>query len=511
MRRAWEKARRAGTCAWLVAMLSGSPTAKANEGKPLPLPRGIAEAASTDPLPVETSLFRELKVEPRRGTLAGGRFQLQSPVAADPLGALIGLQRAGRPEDANLKAGPFYLWLRSISASVFYTDNAESSATEQRSETTSALRLGATAYLQIAERLRFAAAGSLVYLPQTTSLGLSGFGINDPLNDFLQGPLFRSQLVFSGPSRLSSWDLQWYNDLSASTLPFLISRDRFGLDEERSARGSFRDPQVESTVLVLNNRTGVSAEKAILPAVNLTIGVSRSYFWYDGDFSRSLPRRSTAAFVSIASQRENARVRPFSYYRADRYGAGGWTHRSGAGADSILSDYLLLSSEVSRFWSDESDRRGWLWQTRLRHQPTSLASQEIGYARSLTDPLRDLERTWFYRLDLRVNSFLRARVGAEKSDFEATIRPISKGRQISYVASLQADVIAQGALGLTGRNDRTRYEQPAGQSRDSYSLSIWARHRTLRADLNFNRVMRDSDRPSGYREDRILLTLTKDL
>ena len=96
-----------------------------------------------------------------------GYGQGQFRVAA-PLGPTSGLPLfgfAGKPENAEIKLGNFYLGIFSLSASVLWSDNINLAEVGKQSEEIAVVRLQAGIIYQLNEAMRLSAAGTLVWLP----------------------------------------------------------------------------------------------------------------------------------------------------------------------------------------------------------------------------------------------------------------------------------------------------------------------------------------------------------
>ena len=75
------------------------------------------------------------------------------------------LHRGFEPQDADLKAGPIFFKLDALSAGLLFSDNANLTETDRESGVIAILRMSGTLIVQFSEDIRFAASGSLVYLP----------------------------------------------------------------------------------------------------------------------------------------------------------------------------------------------------------------------------------------------------------------------------------------------------------------------------------------------------------
>ena len=130
-----------------------------------------------------------------------GYGQGQFRVAA-PLGPTSGLPLfgfAGKPENAEIKLGNFYLGIFSLSASVLWSDNINLAEVGKQSEEIAVVRLQAGIIYQLNEAMRLSAAGTLVWLPFKPDIGFT-----DPLADysFSLAPIFQTQFTYDIPFKI---------------------------------------------------------------------------------------------------------------------------------------------------------------------------------------------------------------------------------------------------------------------------------------------------------------------
>ena len=123
-----------------------------------------------------------------------GSLQISAPLGPTTGFSVFGF--AGKPEDAELKLGNFYLDIFSLSGSVLWSDNINLVEVGKQSEEIAVVRLRAAMMYQINDAMRLTAAGTAVWLPFKSEVGFT-----DPLADytFSLAPLFQTQFNYDIP------------------------------------------------------------------------------------------------------------------------------------------------------------------------------------------------------------------------------------------------------------------------------------------------------------------------
>lgn len=456
--------------------------------------------------------FRDALLPPLPATLPGGGLVLESPVLEDP-GGLVGIRRA-TPENATLKAGRFYFKLGSISGSLLHSDNVNSQATHPEPGTIAAVRLSSIVLYQFTDDLQFAVGGSLLYLPIEGRAGVSGFGIRDPLYSFTAQPIFRSQ--FSYELRLADWNLRMVDEFRiVSSIPAELG---FGFEYDGQSRAGqyvfhdeFAPNDTRNPFILKENIIGGTASRLLPTETRFTLGVSRAHFWYDGESPYTLPRRNDTVYLSLESELERLRFKPFALYRINLYDLSQYSHQQvRAGFRGPLTENISVTADGGYYSAAGHGRQGELWGSGLHHTPGPSTEQSFRFGRYVAEPFGEVEEKLDYAIRHDLSSVVTLKLSGHLSRFVLQDQRGTRGTQRGLDLEGYAAVMPEGGIRLGGGWVRESYDNLTIGGRTSWFARAAIRYRSLEARATFRFMDRHSDQPNlEYREKLVTLTLEK--
>jgi len=362
-----------------------------------------------------------------------GYGQGQFRVAA-PLGPTSGLPLfgfAGKPEDAEIKLGNFYLDIFSLSGSVLWSDNINLVEVGKESEEIAVVRLQAAVMYQVNEAMRLSAAGTLVWLPFKPDIGFT-----DPLADysFSLAPIFQTQFTYDIP--FNKVDVQMIEDFTVQSGGFgtgrsfdLLERQADDL-EDRAGRYSYRDTQSQGptdkrfrSAPSFRNQIGVNVGTLLPTVTRFTVGYSHENIWQARD---SLGQQSSSdTFTTVLqSERENLRFKPFFNYNArhqnNRFG---YDSSMRGGFAGPITPYLDLRADMGYYLAGDESGEGYTWSVGLLHRPRERFEHELDYLRTITYPDRSLVTLVGYHAQLQASPDIILEAGAQEQNVEPLDNP----------------------------------------------------------------------------------------
>lgn len=477
---------------------------------------GIEETQAVNSNPEK--LFYEVKtgarVQPKLGNVEGTfNTQFHGPLLNVPL-----LNQGLRPEDAEIKLGNFYLDLRSVSGSLLYSDNINLSSHDRKDGFIAITRLRLASILQISDNLRLTLAGTLIYLPLKNKFGVAGFGIEDALAGFENTTLAQAQITYD--FNLGEWHTETFDDFRVRLGRFGESYELFEgstFDEEdRAGRYTFRDTtrtrntRFGDSFLETRNVVGFSTDRLLPTETRLEFGANRSDFWYQGERGGFLPASRDLAYVSLTSERESLRFKPFAGYRVFRYENNPFNQEATVGVQGPITENLEFLGEVGYFSSGRSDRNTYIGRARLGHTINSRTFQELAYVRRVTQPDQDIEQTLSYSLRRNLAQDAYGEVFAIASRFDDFDGNRSSSEELRTGARLSMLVGQDTTLRVSGTYTRIDYDADFYGDRDRWTAQASLRYNTLegRFIYRYESVSATTTRESYY-ENLFALTVTK--
>jgi hypothetical protein len=483
---------------------------------------GVEETAtSTAPVGNPERLFRDVKVGARTQPKVGGvegslETQFGGPLLTIPL-----LNQAIRPEDAEIKLGRFYLDVRSVSGSLLYSDNIDLSGTERRDGLIGIARLRLATMFQLTDDLRLTLAGTLVYLPFRGDVGVAGFGIQDALAEFENSTLAKAQITYD--LNLGEWRTELFDD-------FRVRLGRFGEDyelfegetfdeEDRAGRYVFQDrtstpgrnSRLGNSFLETRNIVGFSTDRLLPTETRLEFGANHANYWYEGDRGGFLPSTRDLGYVSLSSERESLRFKPFANYKAFRYSNNPFDQEANIGVQGPITEYVEVLGEVGYFHSGRSDRDAFICRARIGHAINSRTYHQLNYWRRVTQPDEDLEQSWSYRLSRSLASSVYGELYFIKSRFDDLDGNRSGSDEWRTGIRLNFLSIApETSLRLSGTYARIDYDADIFTDRERWTAQAEIHYRSLEWRLLYHH-QNTSTSPTrdGFDENMVALTMIK--
>lgn len=444
-------------------------------------------------------------------------------VASFPL-----IQRGFAPQDADLKFGPVFFKLQGLSAGVLWSDNINLTETNRESGTIGIVTISGAIIAQLTEGLRLAVSGSLVYLPLKNELGIAGFGVNAPfLFGFDNQPIVRSEITWN--TIIGGWNVVFADDFhigvgrySNNVRDDAILFDGGGFDGyDQAGRYVFRarqtsfsdndrdfDNESNNDFIYFSNTVSAQADRLIVGKTRLRVQVAHQNLWYNQG-GRGLPTLRDQVNVSLVSERENLRFKPFFVYEALKTDLmDSFIQSVRVGIDGPITDQLLLHAEVGYYFGN--GEHGLLGLVSLRHQAGPYTQQSFFFGRSLNTFYDQVEEGIGYN----IRQIIGPKVGADafvlynniyNLDGEGpSYKEFRTGLRFSIVAGPRTNFI------LTGTYSVLDYE--AGQSRTWTGLAQVTHYftNTLLARLAYQYQQNDSDFfDRSYYENVVFFSLAK--
>lgn len=490
---------------------------------------GIRQASLFRDTGFPNSSFSPEPVGPRvRSENAEASFRLTLPTlnAGVPF-----LQRGFEPQDADLKLGPVYLKLRALQAAILHSDNVNLTAKDPESGTIAYVGLTLDVLAQLTEGLRVASSVTLVYLPLDGKVGIAGYGLNDLYSfGFAAGPLAHAQV--SWDTDIGGWHLTLMDDFQAGTAIYsndlrgndvLFDNSLFDQDlQTRTGRYSlgpasggrrrsdnqFNEFDNRDDTVVFSNTVSAEVERLDPGSILMRARVYHQDLWYNQG-NRGLPSLREGATISLISQRENMRFKPYfiyDVYRTDQ--SEDLQHVFRAGFTGPITDQMFLAAEVGYFTGGNGDN-GMLWNVSLNHEVGPYTRQSLTYARdfnyfrdvinegvgyNLQQILGPKLRAQFYVYRLRVEEFF--------DDTSTVDNEWLSGVQLTYEIGPKTTLRLTGEYAKTdldGREDWLGRADLAYNFTDTLLLQLSYQYRDTTIDIFDQR----------YTENLIFLSLTK--
>ena len=508
-------------------MREGLTTTTLNERAESPLGgEGTAEASLVrDASAAQETFFRTFQDGIVRVPKLGygqGQLRVAAPLGPTSGISLFGFQ--GKPADAELKLGNFYLDIFSLSGSVLWSDNINLVETGKESEEIAVVRLQATAMYQVNEAMRLSAAGTAVWLPFKPDIGFT-----DPLADysFSLAPIFQTQFTYDIP--FNKVDVQMVENFTVQSGGFGTGRSFDLLErrdddlEDRAGRYNYRDTQAQGPTVrrfrsapSYRNSIGVNASTVLPTVTRFTAGYIHENIWQQRD---SLGQQSSSDIFTgeLRSERENLRFKPFFNYSArhqnNRFGYDSAVRGGFAGP---ITPYLELRGDMGYFLAGDESGEGYTWFVGLVHRPRERLEHEVDYLRTISYPDRSVVTLVTYRAQLQASPDLVLEAGTQEQNVEPLDNPNNSfgGKEFRAVGRLNYRVLDRivTRLGFAWTHNVGR-TGPTPLRFDLHTIRLelnLAHTSTFESAFLFQHEFRDSNRVGdSYVENVASLTLTR--
>jgi len=454
---------------------------------------------------------------------AGTRLGLPALRLGIPL-----LQRGFEPQDADLKIGPVFFKLGDLSAAALGSDNINLTENNREAGVIAIVTIGGTVIAQLTEGLRLAVSGSFVYLPLKNEAGITGFGLYAPfVFGFSENPILRSEITWN--TVIGGWNVVFadeftigigsYSDDFRSDAVLFAGGGFDGID--RAGRYSFgaRRPAVPETgqrneqrgeldIVYFSNVVSAQTERLIVGKTRLRVRVAHENLWYNQG-NRGLPRLRDEVNVSLVSERENLRFKPFIIYQALKTDVqDSFDQIVLAGVDGPITNQLQLHAGIGYYFGNDQDSL--LWRVLLRHQAGPYTEESLYYGRTINGFHDEINEAVGYNIRQIIGPKVVANAFVSRND----VRDLTGDgfSRVEYRAGLQFSIAAgpRTQIRLTGT-----YARQEADSRQAITLTGLAgiSHYftdTFLARLIYQHQVHDSDfGDDSYYENLVYLSLTK--
>ena len=442
------------------------------------------------------------------------------------------LESRGVATNAEIQVGRLYYDVTSLSTSWLYSDNINQTESDRRGGLIGIFTLKGVAMIQLMENLRISVKAGFIFLPLRGKFGIAGF-----VNDSAAARLFfgdsehlRAQVSYE--LHLSRWTVVFYDQVRATQAIFA---ERFNLnvgepfdEQDRAGRYVFRstigsgsgalrvnesDPRNSSAFIYANNQMGVSANRLIPTDTRIEFGAYRMNYWYLGASDSVLPRSRDVGYVSLNSERENLRFKPFASYQIYRSNELDWDQEVRAGLRGPITENLNFTGSVGYYIDGKTSRTHFLAHTGLRHQLGPYTVQSIDYRRDITSPEQDLQNAYTYHLRQVVGPYLNADAFITYATFEDLNNNNTGTTEWRGGLLFNSDASAKTSFRAGGIFARVTYNNPLLGEWTRWTAIGQVRHRfseSFDATLTYQYQNRESTVVGDSRyENLVMLTLTK--
>ena len=515
---------------------SGS-VAPAGESLPSTLPPGAYQTPPTPGVPY-SKIFRDTGApytNPLNPVVVTPSVQTESVEARATLGlpalnaAFPLIQRGFEPQDSDLKFGPVFFKLQGLSAAALWSDNINLTQTNRESGTIAIVTINGAIIAQLTEGLRIAVSGSFVYLPLQNEAGIAGFGLDGPyLLGFDGEPIVRSEVTWN--TIIGGWNVVFADDFTIGIGRFsnnvrddavffrgggFNGYDQAGRYIFRAQQGSVgsngsssSDENSDTSILYYSNVISAQADRLIVGKTRLRFQASHENLWYNQG-NRGQPSLRDQINVSLVSERENIRFRPFVIYQALKTDLqDSFEHTVRAGLDGPITDQLQLHAEIGYFFGNNGD--AYLWGISLRHQAGPYTEETLFFGRAVNSFHDEINEVAGYS----IRQILGPKVIADAYILRDDIHALTNDgfSRVEYRAGLRFSIAAGPRTNVILTGTYALVESAGGQS-TTQTGRVEISHYftdTFLARLIYQYQQNDSDfRNQSYYENLIYFSLTK--
>ena len=485
----------------------------------------------------------------------GGTATTLTPINADPFAGNVGLDanqypkmgeaqgsvsiysqsdagipfvyRAFPPDDADLKAGPFYLKFESLEADMYYSDNYNETATDRRSEVLAILSLNMTLMAQITEGLEISVNGTLIYLPLQNTVGVTSnsFYGNFPL--LLPIPTFLSAVNYD--TLIGGWYVRFEDQISAQPATYSDSTqytyNLFSgsvLDQSngkyvfRSGHVDLRSNQSgsnsqEDNFFVYSNIVSAETSHYYPDDVLVSARAYRQDLWYNQE-TRGLPTSRDDFLIQAQSIRENMRFKPYVSFEVEHTSDVPGVYEIGqAGFTGPITDQLFLAAGAGYYLSNTGNQ-GFLYDLTLTHQAGPDTSEVLQVARSLNDFDDEVDTTEYYRITQVLGPTLNVSAFADHTEYEEFSGDLSNDNQEDAGVLLACDLGPLTSLRIAGLYTHQHFNDNSISDTWTGRIDLY-RHISdtlfFRAIYQYQRYIEGQASNGSYYENTVYLSLEK--
>jgi hypothetical protein len=395
------------------------------------------------------------------------------------------LYHAPPPEDADLKAGPFYVKFHSLDGLVLYDDNYNLSEYDRKSELLVLLRVNLTVIAQLSDNLQFALSGDIGYLPLQNQVGVQG-NVYGALGLLAAGPLLAAQVVYD--TVIAGFPVRFADDFRAGTGIYSDDeRDNFDLfqgdflQRQNDGRyvfragnvddrnGGFNSTNQDASLIYFSNMISAVTDRLLPGDIRLTVRADHEDLWYNQS-NRGLPDSRDDFYAAAVSERENTRFKPYVSYEATYVNnISGVTQIARAGFLGPIDDQLFLRAEAGYF--TQPGHQDVLWRVDLDHDAGPYTTEHFSADRDIGYFDDEVRTSYYYRLDQILGPTLVATAFLAYADYRELIDDGEDSRTDEFGGSqLTWYVGPKTTLQVAGIYERQKYS--GGLKTDTFTGRI---------------------------------------
>ena len=434
------------------------------------------------------------------------------------------------PEDAMLKAGPFYLKINRFDADFIYTDNYHLSERNRQSEELAVLALNMTLIAQLTDDLQFAVNGTVIYLPIQNIVGVESSSLAGNLG-FLLGalPLLSGQVSYD--TMIAGWDVRFADNFSSTTGQYSDNTNNafniynggtlqqtgrntytFHSGHVNTRSNSYDNSRESQDYFAVYVNTISALTTGYIPGdIQVTARALRSDLWYNQS-GRGLPSSREDFYLLAQTARPNMRFTTFASYDVSHSSdVPGVFQSFRVGLFGPITDQLFLFADGGYYLSN-TGRHGELWTLDLYHDAGPYTQESVHVGQELSDFDDEVTTSESYLLRQILGPTLTSFAFAEHSEFQEFANGDFPNRsQEDAGAGLIWALGPRTQLTLIGIYTHQKYT-------DGYGASSWSGRADLERDLTDNWFLRafyqyqnyEVNQPnSGFTQDIFFLGITK--
>jgi hypothetical protein len=261
------------------------------------------------------------------------------------------------------------------------------------------------------------------------------------------------------------------------------------------------------------NRAGVTASRMLPTVTRLSVGVYRDDFLYAGGDTAFLPRSRDTGFVTLRSERENLRFKPFASYHVYRENTQAWDQEARVGVTGPLTENISATGSVGWFIGGRVKRDRFLVHASIQHDINPHLRHAFIYRRDVTTPEQDLEESYTYNIHGILGPYLRADLFVSKLDFQDLNGNNTGTDEWRAGLLFTSDVTSKTSFRFGTVYSRIKYANSTQGEWDRWTGVVEARHHftdTFEARVGYQYQTRKSTLVGdSYDENLATLTITK--
>ena len=396
---------------------------------------------------------RDLRLSGREPTAVINAGSFKSAVRVSPrvnpytFLPLLSENRDLKNRHSEIQIGNFVVDFTTLEAAYLWSDNISQRA-DAGSDAIAYSALRARVGWKVSEKLAFHTDGAFIWLPLEGQAGIDGFGVTSPFSAVLPlDPVARAQVSYT--DRINDWDVELIEDFrveydenyTIGTVRYVSLIDDQNFDHvDRAGRYQFNNRTRNDFI----SRDRLKRNDPDLRYVNLaaaTVGhdfpsatrVELSVYHRnyrninEDDDDPAAETENTGLTLLAESKHENARFRPFAFYKIEKSNVFNKRQEGRIGVTSKLTDYTRMVADAGYYRLDPNKlttngevRTGEVYRIAAYHDINSRTSHGAGIDRQIVDNsgVNHIIDTYFYEIRKSINSRLKLSALLEKGEVE---------------------------------------------------------------------------------------------